>query len=329
MNGIRKPVRVLFRVAAGPRIGFGHLVRARALARGLGIGRPLVSLRGHDECWRSAARLRMRPVIGRAAELLARLRPEILVIDDPSGEAAAIWSGAARRAGIPVVSVHDLGTAMCGADLAIDGSLVRLRRSRGQAGRSGRLLAGVRYAILDDTLRSVNTIRTTASPVLIALGGGPRGGVALRLAHALREARPELPIRVAAGFAGANAIDRNGITWLGPQPGLARELAACRAAITGGGMSLYEAVTLRTPVVAWPVVQAQLPTVRAFGRRRLASVVLPGPRRVERAVRAVLSAIDSRRVARADAGRYGFDGRGVVRVAAAINALARPAEARA
>jgi len=38
-------LRVLFRVAAGPRRGFGHLVRCISLARAMGI-RPLLCLRG-------------------------------------------------------------------------------------------------------------------------------------------------------------------------------------------------------------------------------------------------------------------------------------------
>jgi spore coat polysaccharide biosynthesis predicted glycosyltransferase SpsG len=271
----------------------------------------------------------MRPVAGRATEVLARLRPEVLVIDDPSAAAARRWCRAARRTGIPVASVHDLGTAFCGADLGIDGSIVRLRAAEDGADRPRRLLAGVRYVVLDDALRSVRPTRTAMSPVLIALGGGPRRSVARRLAQALRDARPGLAVRVAGGFARSDARDSNGITWLGPQPGLARELAACAVAITGGGMSLYEAVTLQTPVVAWPVVRAQNPTVKAFDRRRLAVAVMPGPRRLERAVSAVLSAIDSTRQPRQKAGSFGFDGRGAARVAAAISRLARQVEERA
>jgi spore coat polysaccharide biosynthesis predicted glycosyltransferase SpsG len=322
-----RPIRALFRVAAGPRIGFGHLVRARVLSRALRIERPLVSLRGSTAARQSAERLRMRPMqsmTGGAAALLARLRPEVLVIDDPSETAARVWCRAARRAGIPVASVHDLGAAYCGADLAIDGSIVRF--PSGQAGmddRSARLLAGVRYAVLDDALRTTRPVRTAAARVLIALGGGPRRSVAWRLALALRAARPGLAIRVAGGFAEAEAGECDGVTWLAPQPGLAPELARCRVAITGGGMSLYEAVTLGTPVVAWPVVKAQAPTVEAFGRRRLAVAVMPGPGRVRRAVSAVLSALDSAKGATAAARAHGFDGRGAARVAAAISDLAR------
>jgi hypothetical protein len=39
------PLRVLFHAAAGPRLGFGHLVRCRSLARALGVD-ARVSIRG-------------------------------------------------------------------------------------------------------------------------------------------------------------------------------------------------------------------------------------------------------------------------------------------
>src|SRR4051812_31295635 len=118
------PVRALFRIAAGPRLGFGHLVRARALARALGIERPLVSVRGPASARSSATRLRMQVLGGTPCALVARVRPEVIVLDDPSAVAARPWCRAAREAGVPVASVHDLGTAFCGSDLAIDGSLV-------------------------------------------------------------------------------------------------------------------------------------------------------------------------------------------------------------
>lgn len=315
----RPPVRALFRVAAGPRLGFGHLVRARTLSKTLGIERPLVSLRGGPAARRTALSLGMRPVDGTAAALLEARRPEVLIIDDPSSAAASPWCSASRRAGIPVASLHDLGTAFCGADLSIDGSITTLPG----AATSGAWLRGVRYAVLDETLKSAERRGGAGSPVLIALGGGPRRSVARRIAGALREARPSIRVRVAGGFADRGATKTDGVTWLGPQPGLARELATCAVAITGGGVSLYEAVTIGTPVVAWPVVEAQRPTVEAFASRGLGRAVGPGRDRVSRAVAAVLEIIDSGCASMGSARKQGFDGRGARRVAAAVERLAR------
>jgi len=320
-----RPVRALFRIAAGPRLGFGHLVRARVLSRALGIERPLVSVRGPAMAQSSAKRLGMRVLAGTPAALLARVRPEVIVVDDPSAVAARPWCRAARQAGVPVASVHDLGTAFCGSDLAIDGSLVHPGRVRRGPDVPKQLLAGAAYAVLDSALRGEPRQRNAGSPVLIALGGGPRRTVARRLALALRDIRPSLPIRIAGGFARTAGNVIAGVSWLPPQPGLARELARCRVAVTGGGVSLYEAATLGAPLVAWPVVRAQHPTVKAFARRGLATVVLPGPRRIARAVEAILGAADAPAPSLRTARAAGLDGRGARRVAAAIARLVRAA----
>ncbi len=264
----------------------------------------------------------MQLLSGTPAALVARVRPDVLVLDDPSAVAARPWCLAARRAGVPVASVHDLGTAFCGSDLAIDGSLVHPGRTRRGQDVPKTLLAGAAYAVLDGRVRSEPRLRHRRS-VLIALGGGPRRTVAQKLALALREARPSLEVRVAGGFAPVAADARQGIAWLPPQPGLARELARCRVAVTGGGVSLYEAATLGTPIVAWPVVRAQHPTVNAFDRRGLASAVLPGPRRIARAVDAILAAVDAPLPSVRRARAIGLDGRGAMRVAAAVAQLAR------
>ena len=318
-----RPLRALFRVAAGPRLGFGHLVRARVLARALGIERPLVSLRGAGTARVSARRLRMQIVAGTPAALVNRLRPEVLVLDDPSAVAARPWCRAARAAGVPVASVHDLGTAFCGSDLAIDGSLVHPGRSRRPQDVPRRLLAGAEYAVLDSRISREPRRRHLGSPVLIALGGGPRRTVAERLALALRDARPTLRIRVAGGFAPMAADARDGIDWLPPQPGLARELARCRVAVTGGGVSLYEAAAIGAPAVAWPVVRAQHPTVKAFDRHGLAAAIMPGPRRISRAVAAILAAVDAPLPSMRRARAVGLDGRGASRAADAVAQLAR------
>jgi hypothetical protein len=285
----------------------------------MGVEHPRVSLRGGSAARTTALSLGMRVVGGTAAALLAARRPDVLVIDDPSAAAARPWCSAARQAGIPVASIHDLGTAFCGADLSIDGSIARLPGTP----KSGAWLRGLRYAVLDDRLIARQRSVGPGAPVLIALGGGPRRSVARRLAVALRDARPDVRVRVAGGFAPRDAEKIDGVTWLGPQPGLARELAGCAVAVTGGGISLYEAVTLGTPVVAWPVVEAQKPTVTAFANRGLGRAVLPGRRRISRAVAAVLDIIDSGCRPAASARKHGLDGRGARRVAAAVERLAR------
>jgi spore coat polysaccharide biosynthesis predicted glycosyltransferase SpsG len=306
------PVRPIFRLAAGARLGFGHLVRGRALARALEVPRPSVSLRGSAGAKEAAARLGMDLVDGRATDVLERERPNVLVIDDPSQRAALVWRRAAQALRVPVVSVHDLGLAYCGADLTIDGSVVP------PGTRRKGLLTGPAYAILDPSLPEHRGQLRDPNSILIALGGGPRLNVALTLADALRAARPELRVRIAGGLVAGEQTARRGILVLGPQDGLASELARCAVAITGAGVSLYEAACLDAPAVVWPVVRGQFRTAQAFHRQRLATAIMPGPQRLARAVRAVLALLADGRPARTSGA---IDGLGAARVAAAVRAL--------
>jgi spore coat polysaccharide biosynthesis predicted glycosyltransferase SpsG len=307
-------VRVLFRLAAGARLGFGHLVRGRTLARALEISQPDVSLRGSGLAHDTAERFGLRLVQGAPLDAIRATKAEVLVVDDPSRVAALRWRRAAGALGVPVVSVHDLGNAFCDADLAIDGSIVP------PSSRPRALMAGPEYAILDSSVVAAREQTRDPNSILIALGGGPRLGVALEIARALRNSRPELRVRIAAGFGGKDYLVRFGIVCLGPRDGLANELARCAVAITGGGVSLYEAAALDTPSVAWPVVKAQHATVKTFHRRGLAIAVLPGRGRITRAIDAVhahLTDLSPRRTSQT------IDGRGAERVADAIRALAR------
>jgi spore coat polysaccharide biosynthesis predicted glycosyltransferase SpsG len=198
------PPRVLFRVAAGPRLGFGHLVRARALARALGIRRPRVALRGPALVERTASRLGFAIVRGTASDLLRRIAPDVLVIDDPSAVAARRWRRPAAALGVPVASVHDGGRAYCGADVSIDGSLVDRRAAGWPA--DGSILADTRYAILDPRIASARGARRRSASVLIALGGGPRVAVARKLARAIRRRRPDVDLAAAAARPGARTV---------------------------------------------------------------------------------------------------------------------------
>jgi hypothetical protein len=184
--------------------------------------------------------------------------------------------------------------------------------------------------------------------VLVALGGGPRRAMALALARAIRSACPDVAVRVAAGHA-PNRVRPAvaGVTWLGPQRGLADELACASVAVVGGGVTLYEACRAGTPTVAVAVVRAQRPTIRAFvsagaaldgGPASSRTVSLASSRTVPlTASLASSEAVASRLVDRlmsdpalyrriGMAGRSLIDGRGAERVTRALMTLVRASD---
>jgi spore coat polysaccharide biosynthesis predicted glycosyltransferase SpsG len=257
--------------------------------------------------------------------LLDRLRPDALILDTPVVSDAARWVAAARRRGVPVISVHDAGIAPVPSDLAVDGSIAARGRIRG----ARQTLHGPRYAVIDRRAAlSAASRRRDGGQIVVALGGGARAGVAARLSTAIAARLPRSRVVVAGGFlSAARTIAVANVAWLGPQDGLAHLLASADIAVVAGGVTLYESSAARVPAVPVAVVRAQVRTIRAFASSGAAldpKVTLSGSgidaRAVDRIVSAVaaLASNKSRRDALGRAGRRLVDGRGADRVAAQV-----------
>jgi UDP-2,4-diacetamido-2,4,6-trideoxy-beta-L-altropyranose hydrolase len=344
--GARSIRRVLFAVAAGPRTGFGHLIRARSLARALGV-EFTVALRGSIATRRRAVALGARIVDVGGVVTLRDGDPDVLIVDDPIRAEVARWVRRARRAGVPVATVHDLGISAVASDLVIDGTVAPNRRIRGRVDT----VHGPAYMILDPSIfhSESDPTHTGSDPglgsdgaarrVLVALGGGSSAAGAQRIADAIEDAVPGVVVCVARGFAGRRR---------GPD-GLAGELARATVAVVAGGVTLYETCALGVPAVAVPLSPRQQITVRAIAQHGAAidagrvpsgsSRRPPASRnRRQRATRKGVASGFSRKIGQhvarllADAaarkrmsraGRRLVDGRGAFRVAAAVRRLAR------
>ena len=308
-------MKVLFRVAAGPRIGYGHLRRAVSLARALGV-RPVVSLRGTTGARRIARRLGCLVIAdGVAATAIPRHRPALLVVDDPAARHGRPWVRAAAAAGVRSASIADAGIGHVDADTTIDGSVAAI---------SGVTLAGPRFAILDPRLK--RSAKRRPATVLVALGGGRHAALGAAIAAEVRRLDPSLRIELAPGFAarGSTLAPSHASTLapcirLLPPTRLHRSLATCAVAIVGGGVTLYEACALGTPAVAMAVVPAQRPIVAGCAARgavvngRTAWRAADARRAARDAVRLVASG--RRRMQLARTARRLVDGRGSRRVA--------------
>lgn len=319
-------MRLLFRVAAGPTIGFGHLMRARSLARALDVP-ARVSIRGSRSTLASAGRRGFAVVPGGLSALRGSNAPDVLVVDDPLAEEAGRWVQRARDLRIPVATLHDLGLGYSDSDLPVDGSIDPGDHRHAMA------LRGPLYAVLDPRVAVVREHPApTRDGVLVALGGGAHvhtWGVALARAILLR--RPDTHVHLVQGFAKeARQPAHPQMTWVSAPDGLAEPLRQAAVAVLAGGVTLYEAAALATPVVAVAVAEAQQLTIRAFARR---GAVVDAGRAGELA--AFAHAADAvaellshpGRAARMGAtAAHLIDGRGVFRVADAIRQLAEREE---
>ncbi len=351
MSGAGGRVFALFRVAAGPRLGHGHLRRAEALAAAL--GRPAcVSVRGRGAPT-TLATIPPRPPAG----AIDASRPAVLVLDDPSATASLAWCRAARERGIPVVSLHDLGLGQIPSTLAIDGSVTSPQRGW----PSSSVLRGLAHAMIRPPRRSRRN--GTVRRVLISLGGGPRCTLIGALAREIGRRWPGLDIVVpsavasarerlagpadrfgragdrcvghgqgfVAGDASPDGRDgrRGGVRVVAAPLGLADVLAGVDVAILGGGVSLYEAVAAGVPSIGVAVVPAQRATIAGFAARDLVcdggvverrSSHAVARRVADRLARIIEDPAWRRRVRRE--GPRAVDGRGVTRVARALVAVA-------
>ena len=312
--------RVLFRVAAGPRMGFGHLVRAVSLSRAIGTT-PVVSLRGGDRARETARRLGCTVTDRPAGDAILHYRPSVVVIDDPRASATERWVRVARRHGVPIASMLDRGLGARGADLAIDGGLCRA----GSHTKSRRSLRGPRYMVLDPIFLATRRVRrcTGHRTVAIVLGGGAHAAYGERIGAELARILGPEKVCVARGFTtdqGAPMPSREAHAAL---------LADADVALVGGGVGLYEACCVGVPTVAVAVTPEQRGTIRAFARAN--AVVCAGILNgvgdrgaARRATRFVLQLLDDqpRRRRLSAHARHAVDGRGGLRVAAALRHLA-------
>lgn len=300
-------------------MGFGHLVRSLSLARALGV-RPLLCIRGAEQVVDTAIGLGADVLTDGTPKSIGRLKPDVVVIDDPIATAARRWIEAARRAGAIVVTVHDLGLGCPDGDLVIDGSVTR------QAKPSKRRVAltGARYAILDPRLPKGASRVDSTRRVLVALGGGPRRATAVAIAEAIAASDAHAEIRIAGGFVSQPEHVSPAITWVAPASSLGEELSHATVAVVGGGISLYEACAMGVPAVGLPVVSAQTSTVRAFARHG-AAVGMPFQAPETRTAAAAVALLNDprRRAALRQRSMNLVDGKGAQRAAAAVLSFVR------
>jgi len=312
----------MFRAAAGPRCGYGHLVRCGALASALEVHRE-ISLRGPAPARRVARELGWS-LVDHAAARLATHPPELLVVDDPSAIDTARWVRRARQCRIPVATVHDLGLTRVASDLTIDGGLGQI------PGSIPADLQGPEFAILDPIIAETRVRRPPRAPrrVLITLGGGAHvHAIGARLATCIARAAPDTDIDLAGGF-----TQRRGkaplpprCQWIDARTGLSQALATASVAVVAGGVTLSEACALGTPLVTMAVTPHQRFATQAVARTG-AAIDASAPTRSQSIQRAasdvayLLANLD-RRAELGHRARQLVDGLGASRVVRHLHAL--------
>ncbi|GAA3185729.1 PseG/SpsG family protein [Nonomuraea roseoviolacea] len=317
--------RVGVRCDAGAGRGVGHLVRCVALAeelRGRGVE---VSFLGDlaGSAWARAQLLaRGLPLVpapdgpGRLAELVGDLRLDAVVLD--SYDLAPGTGARVRQTGAAVLAIVDGDPLGQEADVYLDQNLgAELRPFPLLAER----LAGVRYALLRDSVRGLRRVagpRGDVPRVLCFFGGTDSAGVTPAWAEAL--GATGMPFRATVVSPRPFAAD-GPITVIPPTDRLPELMAEADLVLTAAGSTIWELLYLGVPAALTWVTGNQLIGYEALVGGGIAAGLgpAPGPAATE-----MLARLLADPGLREEYGRRGsglVDGKGRERVADALLGL--------
>jgi spore coat polysaccharide biosynthesis predicted glycosyltransferase SpsG len=153
-----------------------------------------------------------------------------------------------RAAGVPLVTFDDRGTGAALADLHIAALAFDAQEHLGGA----KLLRGADYLILNPEIRNFMRLRKQLSSILVTLGGSDTYGVTVKVVQLLKEMNLTATIVVGPAFMHMdklNEILTGGFTLKRGVPSMIEEFHRHDLAITGGGITPFEANASGLPCV--------------------------------------------------------------------------------
>jgi UDP-2,4-diacetamido-2,4,6-trideoxy-beta-L-altropyranose hydrolase len=306
---------VTFRTTCSARVGLGHLRRCLTLAQ---------ELRGRG--WRCAF---LMTGDGQGGEWIRRegfeevttIEPGhagAVVIDDyaVSAEKISGW----RRGGAFLCVLDDLADRPLDCDLVVN-ACAGAEALAYRVAPGTRLLLGPRYALLRPEFaglapRPAGPVRRT----LVMLGGSDPLGHTIPVVEQLRDRLPGIPVDVVVGpLARPAGLQEAADLRVLRDPGdVAALMRGADLAVTSGGQTTYELAACGLPAVALCEAENQRRSLAALAA--IPTLVVAGdPSQVGEAA-AELAADPAARGGMGAAGQALVDGRGVARVASAIEA---------
>ncbi len=296
---------IWLRADANPRLGAGHLVRMLELQRRLG-GQVRLMVR-HDMMAVCMANDAPVTWLRDGMAPLPELQPgDTIVFDLKQLPAAAVT--AARQAGARTVVIEDDAAAGRQADLLID-----CNRPAAEARDADREWFGPKYPLLRAAVVQLRRAPQKKQPhhVVIALGGGDAGSLALRLARDLSAMRLRLTILAGWGESEPQGLPR-GIDWQRATPHALTLLASADVLVCAGGVTMWEAFCLGRSVVVLPRSAEQERNARR--QEALALVAPAGDVAMAAALVQECARVPAASYQRARAAREAVDGHGMDRL---------------
>jgi spore coat polysaccharide biosynthesis predicted glycosyltransferase SpsG len=178
-----------------------------------------------------------------------------------------------KRCGIPLVTFDDRGDGAASADLHI--AALALDPREKLSGR--RVLRGIDYLILNPEISRYRRIRREAKRLLVTLGGSDTYGVTMKVVRCLRAAGRMGTVLVGPGFRHDAELAESlgpGFVLMRSVPSLVAEFADYDWAITGGGITPFEANASGLPCII--VANEPFEVSIALGLAKLGGSVFAG-----------------------------------------------------
>lgn len=207
-----------------------------------------------------------------------------------------------KELGLRLGTFDDLGNGAALADIHV----AALAGVRGENPQGAKVLTGLKYLILAPEIAHFRRQRTVCNRWVVSLGGSDTHGVTVKVAKWLKARQQPATLILGPGFEHEGALEKvvdEGFTLKRSVPSLAAEFAAHDLAITGGGLTAFEASAAGLPTVMvanemWEVAQClHLQTlgcsVFAGPQRNINLSVLERPLDIAKMSMAALNAVDA------------------------------------
>lgn len=258
----------LFCVESSHAKGMGHLFRAINLHRVLREKghQSAIALLGGDvasQDWLEKAAIPYATVKNLndaewEVSLIAKFSPKVWINDRLNTDAE--HAGRIKRAGLWLSTFDDTGSGATLADLHV----AALADVRGESPAGKRTLIGADYLIFPPEVAQLRRVRTKRKGLIVTLGGSDTHGATISVVEWLNAKATPATIVLGPAFAHESAmssLDSENLIIKRSVPSLLKELADHDLAITGGGLTAFEAAVLGVPtaIVAnepWEVAHA-------------------------------------------------------------------------
>ena len=150
--------------------------------------------------------------------------------------------------GLSLVTFDDLGSGAALADINV-AALAGVRRETPQGTK---VLMGLNFLMLPPEIARFRRRRTSSNSWVVSLGGSDTYGVTVKVAQWLSKRQQSATLVLGPGFGHEDALAKvlkTGFTIKRSVPSLVEEFAAHDLAITGGGITAFEAAAAGLPSV--------------------------------------------------------------------------------